>query len=88
MQWTGLAAAVSGFAYLVLPGASAPDPLGAVLMGISGIAWGFFSLLARGADDPVETNASNLIGCMHPAVVVSLLAARDFEVTTPGVLVP
>jgi len=86
LQWTGLAAAVLGFAYLVLPGASAPDPLGAALMGISGIAWGFFSLLARGADDPVETNASNLLGCMLPAVIVSLLAARDFEVTTPGVL--
>jgi drug/metabolite transporter (DMT)-like permease len=86
LQWTGLAAAVLGFAYLVLPGASAPDPLGAVLMGISGIAWWFFSLLARGADDPVETNASNLLGCMLPAVIVSLLAARDFEVITPGVL--
>jgi hypothetical protein len=45
-------------------------------MAISGIAWGCFSLLARGADDPVETNASNLIGCLLPAAVVSSLAAR------------
>jgi drug/metabolite transporter (DMT)-like permease len=86
-QWTGLAIALFGFVYLVLPGASAPDPLGAVLMGISGIAWGCFSLLARGADDPVEANASNLIGCLLPVAVVNLLAAHHFEASTIGVLV-
>jgi drug/metabolite transporter (DMT)-like permease len=86
-QWTGLAVALSGFIYLVLPGASAPDPLGAVLMAISGIAWGCFSLLARGASDPVETNASNIVACLLPAAVVSLLAVNHFEVTTTGVLV-
>src|SRR5262245_9286971 len=86
-QWSGLAVALSGFVYLVLPGASAPDPLGAVLMGISGIAWGCFSLLARGADDPVEANASNLIGCLPPVAVVNPLAARHFEASMVGVLV-
>jgi drug/metabolite transporter (DMT)-like permease len=85
-QWAGLAVALLGFVYLVLPGASAPDLLGAVLMAASGIAWGCFSLLARGADDSVETNASNLIGCLLPAAAVNLLAAHHFEVSTTGVL--
>ena len=85
-QWAGLAAALLGFVYLVLPGASAPDPLGAVLMGMCGIAWGCFSLLARGANEPVETNASNLIACILPAAAVNLLAAHDFEATAAGVL--
>ncbi|MGE0767505.1 MAG: DMT family transporter [Hyphomicrobiaceae bacterium] len=61
-QWIGLAVALFGFIYLVLPGSGASDPLGAVLMGISGMAWGCFSLLARAASEPVETNAANLIG--------------------------
>lgn len=86
LQWTGLAVALLGFVHLVLPGASAPDPLGAALMTISGIAWGCFSLLARGAGDPVETNASNLVGCLLPAAAVSLLTAHQFEATTTGVL--
>ena len=86
LQWTGLAVALLGFVHLVLPGASAPDPLGAALMTISGIAWGYFSLLARGAGDPVETNASNLVGCLLPAAAVSLLTAHQFEATTTGVL--
>lgn len=86
-QWIGLAAALLGFVYLVLPGSSAPDPLGAVLMGISGLAWGCFSLLARGTSDPVETNAANMIGCLLPALAVSLLAAPHAEATLTGVLI-
>ena len=86
-QWLGLAMALLGFVCLVLPGASAPDPLGAVLMGLSGFAWGCFSLLARGSSDPVETNAANLMGCLLLAAVASLFAARDFEATPTGVLV-
>jgi drug/metabolite transporter (DMT)-like permease len=85
-QWIGLATALLGFVYLVGPGASAPDPLGALLMGICGIAWGSFSLLARGANDPVETNASNLIACLLPVAAVNLLAQHDFEATAAGVL--
>jgi drug/metabolite transporter (DMT)-like permease len=86
-QWIGLAIAVLGFVYLVLPSTSAPDPLGAVLMAVSGGAWGCFSLLARGTSDPVETNAANLIGCLLPAAVASLLAGHEFEATQPGILI-
>ena len=57
LSWTGLGLALLGVLYLVLPGVSAPDPLGAALMAMSGVAWGFFSLLARGVDHPVESNA-------------------------------
>jgi drug/metabolite transporter (DMT)-like permease len=85
-QWIGLVVALLGFVYLVLPGARAPDSLGAVLMTISGIAWGCFSLVARGASDPVETNAANLIGCLLPATVVSLVAAHDFESSAAGMI--
>jgi drug/metabolite transporter (DMT)-like permease len=85
-QWAGLGMALAGFIYLVLPGASAPDPFGAILMAISGAAWGWFSLLARGADHPVEANASNLTCCLLPAVVVNLLGVHEFAMTPSGLL--
>ena len=47
--WAGLALAITGLIYLVSPGLSAPDPLGAILMAAAGIAWGAYSLLGRGA---------------------------------------
>ena len=47
-QWGGSIAAISGLVYLVLPGISAPDPIGALLMCASGIAWGVYSIRGRG----------------------------------------
>lgn len=79
MGWTGLAIAVVGLVYLVLPGVSAPDPVGAILMTISGVAWGAFSLLARGVDHPVEANAANFLCCLPLAVAVNLYGLADFH---------
>jgi len=83
-QWLGLGAAIGGFVYLVLPGVSAPDPLGAFLMAMSGIGWGWFSLLARGANRPAEDNASNFLCCLPPAVLVNLYRGPAFEATAAG----
>jgi len=85
-QWIGLAIALFGFLYLVLPGANAPDPMGTALMAISGVAWGCFSLLARGVVHPVEANASNLLCCLLPAVVLSLVKVPEFDATATGLV--
>lgn len=70
--WAGLAVAVGGLVYLVLPGVTQPDPLGAAAMAVAGAAWGCFSLFARGVDHPVESNAANFLCCLVPAAIVSL----------------
>jgi drug/metabolite transporter (DMT)-like permease len=85
-QWLGLGLALFGFGYLLLPGASAPAPWAAALMMISGAAWGWFSLLARGAKHPLEVNASNLLCCLLPSVLVNLFAGHDIEATPVGML--
>ena len=64
LSWVGSALALGGLVWLVLPGLTAPDPLGAALMALSGVAWGLVSLLARGADHPVEANAANFALCV------------------------
>ena len=84
LSWFGLGLASLGLVYLVLPGVSAPDPLGAALMAISGASWGFFSLLARGTGRPVETNAANLLWCLLPATLVNLVGVGDFHGTPLG----
>jgi drug/metabolite transporter (DMT)-like permease len=84
LAWVGLGLALLGVIYLLLPGVHAPDPLGAAFMVISGAAWGIFSLIARGAGDPVETNASNLLWCLLPAALLSLVCVDDFKGTTMG----
>ena len=85
LSWAGLALAFAGLVYLVSPGLTAPDPLGAALMVIAGIAWGFYSLLGRAAADPVEATAWNFIYSVPLVIVTSLFFIGDFQVSITGV---
>ena len=40
LEWLGLSIAMCGLVYLMLPGFSAPSPLGSILMTVAGIFWG------------------------------------------------
>jgi drug/metabolite transporter (DMT)-like permease len=66
-QWVGLGTTILGFAYLVLPGVSAPDPLGAVLMATSGIAWGGFCSPAGRTGPRRRTRATSSAVCFLPS---------------------
>lgn len=70
--WAGLALALAGLVYLTLPGLAAPDPLGAGLMAVAGVAWGVYSLLGRRAGDPLAATAANFL---YATPVVLLAAA-------------
>ena len=59
LQALGLAMAIGGLVALLLPGVTAPDPAGAALMTVAGIAWGAYSLMGRGSSQPIETTAGN-----------------------------
>jgi drug/metabolite transporter (DMT)-like permease len=85
-SWVGLMMAFAGLIYLVSPGVTAPDPVGAVLMAVAGIAWGFYSLLGRSVADPLEATANNFIFCVPLVVVVSLIFLADYHATPGGVI--
>jgi len=86
VSWAGLVLAFGGLVYLVSPGLTAPDPLGAALMAAAGIAWGAYSLLGRGAKEPLAATASNFIFCIPLVVLVSLAFRDDMHLTTEGIL--
>ena len=75
-EWVGLVMALAGLAYLVSPGLAAPTAppapplIGAALMAVSGMAWGFYSLAARGARSPVAATASNFARAAPMAVAI------------------
>jgi drug/metabolite transporter (DMT)-like permease len=86
LSWFGLAMAVLGIVYLVMPGVTAPDPVGAVLMVVAGIAWGFYSLSGRGVGNPLAATANNFLLAVPMAVLVSLLFLEEFQVSGRGLL--
>jgi len=83
-QGLGLALAVAGLVYMVLPGVEAPPPLGAVLMLTAGVAWGLYSLRGRRAGDPVAATAGNFLRTVPLALVATLLFVSRLEVDPMG----
>jgi len=86
LQWLGLATAITGLAALVAPGASAPSLKGACLMLTAGVAWGVYSLLGRGAADPLAATAGNFLRALPIAGCLSLSAlVFDTNLSTTGI---
>jgi drug/metabolite transporter (DMT)-like permease len=88
LEWTGLALAFGGLVALLLPGVTAPDPLGALAMVVAGIAWGVYSLLGRGSVSPLITSAGNFARSAPLALSVSALGFGfyDAHLTELGLL--
>lgn len=83
-EWVGCLAALSGLVVLVLPGLSAPDPLGALLMFVAGVAWGIYSLLGRGAKRPLGATGGNFARSVPLAVAASLLTLHAAHISPRG----
>lgn len=58
-RWFGFVLAIGGLVGLTAPGLTAPDPVGAVLMALAGIAWGAYSIRGRRARSAVAASAGN-----------------------------
>jgi drug/metabolite transporter (DMT)-like permease len=85
LEWIGLAIALAGLVYLVLPGVTAPSPAGSVLMVVAGVSWGFYSLRGRGTADPLAATTDNFVRAVPLVAVVSLATLRRAEVSGEGV---
>jgi len=84
-EWIGLALALAGLIYLMLPGLSAPSPIGAGLMGIAGIAWGFYSLRGRGSRNPLAQTRDNFSRSLPMILFVSVAMLSHAQFSMAGI---
>ena len=82
----GLLLSLAGLAWLTLPHAVAPDPLGAALMGVAGIAWGSYSLRGRRVRAPIRATAGNFMMAVPLAAMPVLLSVASLRVTSEGLI--
>lgn len=88
LEWLGLITAFGAFIWLVSPGLSAPDPLAASAMALSGVAWGVYSLRGRGLPDPLKATADNFglsVVFIAPLALAVLLLNLPVHATPAGV---
>jgi drug/metabolite transporter (DMT)-like permease len=87
LEWLGLLGAVAGVVYLVSPGLSAPDPLGAVFMVIAGVGWGLYSVAGKSAGDPTEATTGNFAKASLLVVPATALAYPWLALSGRGALI-
>ena len=85
-QLVGLLLAVTGLVILLLPGSSTPPLDGALLMLLSGVAWGVYSLRGRGAATPLAATAGNFLRAVPLAALLCLLLLDQQTWDWPGVV--
>ncbi len=85
-EWFGWLLAFSGVIWLVLPGVEAPPAGGALLMALSGIAWGVYSIRGRRESDALGATTTNF--SLSVVFVIALLAAtlENVDISMHGVL--
>ena len=85
-EWIGTLIAFSGFVYLVLPNVSTPSFSGFILMTISGIGWGIYTLKGRGSKNPLADTTKNFYLTTPLVIVLAVLTFQNLNVTTEGIL--
>ena len=85
-EWLGLVLALAGLVWLVLPGIGAPAPLGAALMAVAGISWGFYSLRGRRSGAPLADTTGNFLRATPLALGLTALTLASATMTPTGVL--
>lgn len=85
MQLIGLFLAFAGLIGLLLPGLSAPPLVGSVLMLISGVAWGIYSLRGKSGNDPIRITAGNFQRAALLTALLSLALLSSSNLDVAGV---
>ena len=86
MEWLGILLALAGFLYLLLPGASAPSLSGFILMSLSGIGWGIYSLRGKKSKHPLVDTAYNFLRSLPFLILLIYFLAQESNYSTKGIL--
>ena len=85
-EWVGLLVALGGLVWLVLPGIDAPPLLGAGLMAVAGVSWGFYSLRGRRSGAALADTMGNFVRAAPLALALSAATLATAAVAPAGVL--
>lgn len=79
LQWTALLIAFAGFIYLMLPSATTPSLFGALMMAISGAAWGVYSIRGKACISPLRATGFNFIKSLTVIPILLLLGMNELN---------
>ena len=85
LEWLGLATAVGGLVYLVLPGLASPPLNSSVLMAAAGMSWGLYTLRGKGSTDPLGQTTGNFIRTLPFAAIIAVIFLPNLHLSARGI---
>lgn len=85
-EWTGVLISFVGFVYLILPGVSMPSVSGFLLMTVSGIAWGIYTLKGRASKNPLMDTAYNFIRTIPFVALLAIFTIQNMNYSSEGII--
>ncbi|MCV6609381.1 MAG: DMT family transporter [Amphritea sp.] len=82
-EWLGVLIAFCGFVWLVLPTLTTPSVTGFLLMSLSGIAWGLYTLKGRGSENPLGDTSFNFLRTLPAALILLALMFWQSDLFNP-----
>ncbi|SNY70289.1 DMT family transporter [Enterobacter sp. CC120223-11] len=86
LKCAGIALAVAGIAFLLLPGANSPPLLPASMMVLAGAGWAAYSIAGKSVNNATAATAGSFILATPLAIILSLLLHQSAHADTSGVL--
>ena len=86
IEFIGAAIAFAGFVYLVLPALGTPSRTGIFMMALSGIGWGVYMLLGRGAQNPLALTSGNFLRASLLALPLIILIMPQPTLSLQGIM--
>ncbi|WP_444997824.1 DMT family transporter [Aliikangiella sp. IMCC44359] len=85
-EWCGVLLAFIGFVYLFLPEIRTPSVIGFLLMSISGVAWGIYSINGKKSQFPLADTAYNFFRTIPLVIILSFLFFNQAQLSINGVI--
>ncbi|WP_185968080.1 DMT family transporter [Thalassotalea sp. PS06] len=85
-EWIGVLVSFSGLTYLVAPTVTTPDAFGFILMVLSGIAWGFYTVMGRGSISAFNDTARNFVLTFPLVILLVLVTWSDINLSVKGMV--
>lgn len=85
-EWLGIVTAFSGFVYLVQPSLTTPSFTGLILMTISGIAWGIYTLRGKNSQQPINDSANNFLFTFPLIIALLIIEFNNSNLSQQGII--
>ncbi len=84
-EWVGVLLAFGGFVFLILPSVTTPSFIGFLLMTVSGIAWGAYTLMGRASQNPLPDTTYNFTRTLPLIAILGIIFISNAHLTPRGI---